>query len=220
MSRKPSELVALSPEQQALIDKGVLRYTLYLASCLGKKYGLTPSEQQEIYGIGTDKLSVIASRFNRNRGVKFLSYAAHRVKGSMLDHIRHTRGWRRQTPGYEIPISAYTNLAHLFYGGKRTKATPEESLGLEEIAWLKDKTPPDYDPTRQAERQKLLQRLSEVFGQLKPLERTVVILYYFEEKTLEEIGQQIHKEKSWVSRLHHRALIALRTLLDPPTQNS
>jgi RNA polymerase sigma factor for flagellar operon FliA len=217
MSRKPSELVALSPEQQALIDKGVLRYTLYLASCLGKKYGLTPSEQQEIYGIGTDKLSVIASQFNRNRGVKFISYASHRVKGSMLDHIRHTRGWRRKTRGYEIPISAYTNLAHLFYGGKRTKVTEDPALDLEDLAWLKDKARPDYDPVHQAEQQKLLRKLSEVFDQLKPLERTVIVLYYFEGKTLEEIGREIHKGKPWVSKLHHRALTALRTLLDPPT---
>ncbi|MBI4211445.1 MAG: sigma-70 family RNA polymerase sigma factor, partial [Deltaproteobacteria bacterium] len=51
--------------------------------------------------------------------------------------------------------------------------------------------------------------MRDAIGALPEKEKQLVIMYYFQNKTLEEIGERMGLSKSWTSRLHARALALL-----------
>ena len=51
--------------------------------------------------------------------------------------------------------------------------------------------------------------MRKAIGTLPEKEKQLVKMYYFQNKTLEEIGERLNLSKSWTSRLHARALSLL-----------
>ena len=67
-------------------------------------------------------------------------------------------------------------------------------------------TEANKDMERRAEFQKIKEKVCDAIEGLPDKERKLIKMYYFQNKTLEEIGQQLDLSKSWTSRLHARAL--------------
>jgi RNA polymerase sigma factor for flagellar operon FliA len=69
-------------------------------------------------------------------------------------------------------------------------------------------------PDQQLERLHLQARARKAMHRLPEKERRLLQLHYFEDKNLESAGAELGLSKSWVSRLHARAVDRLRQFLE------
>jgi RNA polymerase sigma factor (sigma-70 family) len=80
-----------------------------------------------------------------------------------------------------------------------------------------DSCPDAVDPSLSAE-DRIIQeewstRLHQALPRLSAQDRQIIYAYYFEGRNLEEIGDSVGLSKSWVCRLHGKAIVSLRGLL-------
>lgn len=83
--------------------------------------------------------------------------------------------------------------------------------GNEIIDTLADSTPLPPELFEQVERKELLDR---ALGEISPMHREVLVLYYVENLTFNEIGEILNKPLNTVKSQHRRAIAELRTILD------
>jgi RNA polymerase sigma factor for flagellar operon FliA len=84
-------------------------------------------------------------------------------------------------------------------------------LSLDERAY--DTADTSQNPEEVLQETEERQRLREAIAQLPEKNRQVLEGYYFQELSLEEIGQKLGLSKSWVCRVHAKSLELVRTLL-------
>jgi len=208
--------------RDALIEK----YMPFATSLATKMSRTLPSEVDYDDVLCNARLGLLeaAKRFDAKFGVDFKTFAYYRIKGAIYDGLRKT-GW--------IPRSLYSKIKFeqaaneylaanekrmdglsAFY--KRELAEVGDSInsvasiyvmsidGMENFE-IKD-TEANKDMERRAEFQKIKEKVCDAIEGLPDKERKLIKMYYFQNKTLEEIGQQLDLSKSWTSRLHARAL--------------
>ena len=76
--------------------------------------------------------------------------------------------------------------------------------------------PTDQAPTTSPvdlEREDLRRRLKDLLGTLSKRERLIVILYYYEQMTMKEIGATLDLSESRVSQMHSSILLRLKAQL-------
>ena len=71
------------------------------------------------------------------------------------------------------------------------------------------------DPEREMDAAELKDRIADAIESLPERERLVVALYYYENLTLREIGEVLGVTESRVSQLHTKAVLGLRSNLQP-----
>jgi RNA polymerase sigma factor for flagellar operon FliA len=76
--------------------------------------------------------------------------------------------------------------------------------------------PPSLNPEIIAEREAIRQVILETINELPENEKQVLVLYYYEDLTLKEIGQVLGVTESRVSQLHTKAIMHLRSRLKNP----
>ena len=86
------------------------------------------------------------------------------------------------------------------------------------FSWTPEDTALDaVDPGLSAEdriiQEELSARLHQALPRLSAQDRQIIQAYYFEGRNLEEIGDSVGLSKSWVCRLHGKAIVSLRGLL-------
>ncbi|MFH1653834.1 MAG: sigma-70 family RNA polymerase sigma factor [Pseudomonadota bacterium] len=166
-----------------------------------------------------------AKRFDPKQEVDFRTYAYYRIKGSIYDGLRRS-GWLPRTlyakVRFEEAASEY--LQNKAYGAQKDDVllskTDEEiadtvnqlasiyivSLeGSEECENLEEKSS-EMDVERRAEFMQVRKYMRAAIADLPDKEKKLIMMYYFQNRTLEEIGKRLELSKSWVSRLHARAL--------------
>ena len=165
-----------------------------------------------------------ARRFDASLNVDFKTFAYYRIKGAIYDGLRKT-GWIPRSLYARIKFEQATN-EYLQYMAEKTSATArlvEDELGegydtvnslasiyvisvdaSEEGMEIEDKKNKDIEQS--AEFQQVKQYMKEAIESLPDKERKLVKMYYFQNKTLEEAGEDMGLSKSWTSRLHARAL--------------
>jgi RNA polymerase sigma factor for flagellar operon FliA len=77
------------------------------------------------------------------------------------------------------------------------------------------KDPNAIDPHAELDSAELKDRLAEAIESLPERERLVIALYYYENLTLREIGEVLGVTESRVSQLHTKAVLGLRSALQP-----
>ena len=149
-------------------------------------------ELDELVASGTLGLTDAAQRFDPARGLSFLTFAHHRIRGAMLDLLRaQGRGPRRKAAEGERAPSP-----------KRCGAELDELPGTfvdAEVALLR------------AERHR---RLLDALANLPDRERCILERCYFDDQTLAEVGSSLGLSRSWACRLHARAVDQLRTAVE------
>ncbi len=85
-----------------------------------------------------------------------------------------------------------------------------ERLSLTELL----ESPSSLNPDSMVERDEIRKMVFDVIMGLPEKEKKVLILYYYEDLTLKEIGQVLEVTESRVSQLHTKAIFRLRTKLD------
>lgn len=165
-----------------------------------------------------------AQRFDVRFNVDFKTFAYYRIKGAIYDGLRKT-GW--------VPRSLYSKIkfdqaANDYLKtiteriAESTQAVKEDidsiydtvnslaSIYVMSLDGMDDFEVEDKaarkDIEHKAEFQKIKERMRDSIEELPDKERKLVKMYYFQNRTLEEIGARLNLSKSWTSRLHARAL--------------
>ncbi|KPK14604.1 MAG: hypothetical protein AMJ62_12555 [Myxococcales bacterium SG8_38] len=167
-------------------------------------------ELDDLIAFGFGGLLEAQLRFDPSRGVRFQTFAYHRVRGAMLDGVRKMsllprRAHERLKAAAETrPTAAPSELDKAFtrISASLTAATPlQGSHGQQtpEAALLKNEA---------------LSRLLTALPSLSPRQRLLVRGHYFEGRSLDSLARDLGISKSWASRLHTQALRQLRTAVE------
>jgi len=198
-------------------------------------------ELDDLISAGVFGLMDAIDAFDLSRGVKFETYCVPRIRGAMLDELR-TMDWvprlvrskasrlneaiktlearlgRSPTENelaHELSISVAelekmildANAVNLISLNKKWYET-DSYKDVREIDILEDKK--GEDPTRRIQKNDLMRLVTKG---LNRNERLIIILYYYEELTMKEIGATLDLSESRVSQMHSSIVQRLQNQL-------
>ena len=198
-------------------------------------------ELDDLISAGIFGLMDAIDAFDLSRGVKFETYCVPRIRGAMLDELRNmdwvprlvrnkasklaeatsTLGTKLGRQPSEAELAAHMELpiAELERMVQDASAIGLVSLNKEfgdsdsnksasEGTVLEDKR--SEDPTRRTYKHDLMRLVTKG---LSRSERLIIILYYYEELTMKEIGSALELSESRVSQMHSSIMRRLQTQL-------
>jgi len=198
-------------------------------------------ELDDLISAGVFGLMDAIDAFDLTRGVKFETYCVPRIRGAMLDELRtmdwvprlvrskasklqeaikelETKSGRHPTDqelaehmGLSIQelekMVLEANAVNLISLNKKWYET-DSYKDVREIDILEDKK--GEDPTRRIQKNDLMRLVTKG---LNRNERLIIILYYYEELTMKEIGATLDLSESRVSQMHSSIVQRLQTQL-------
>ena len=203
-------------------------------------YAKLPDEVEldDLISAGIFGLMDAIDAFDLGRGVKFETYCAPRVRGAILDELR-SMDWvprlvrsrahkldqaskaleaeygRRAS---DAEIATQMNISAAEYVKLKRDATAVSLVSLSrkwfetdsqkdvcEIDVLEDKR--GQDPVAEIQRRDLKEALTRG---LSRAEKLILVLYYYEEMTMKEIGATLDLSESRVSQMHSSILARLK----------
>jgi RNA polymerase sigma factor for flagellar operon FliA len=198
-------------------------------------------ELDDLISAGVFGLMDAIDAFDMSRGVKFETYCVPRIRGAMLDELR-TMDWvprlvrskasklneatkqletklGRHPTEVELAEHMQISLAELEKMTLEANAVGLISLNkkwyetdsykdVREIDILEDKK--GEDPTRRVQKNDLMRLVTKG---LNRNERLIIILYYYEELTMKEIGATLDLSESRVSQMHSSIVQRLQAQL-------
>ena len=191
----------------------------------------------DLVAYGTQGLIEAAERFDGRHGASFTTFAYYRVRGAIFDGLRGM-GWlpRGEYARMRFEEHAASYLANLAerdmgaqaYGDGRLRMLEDDvrdlanALGGVAAVFVTSLsrygegavTDPELHPQDRLERREIENSLRHVLAAMPDKERHLIEMYYFEDKTLEQVGVALGLSKSWTSRLHARAIELLRQGLE------
>ncbi len=199
-------------------------------------------ELDDLISAGVFGLMDAIDAFDLNRGVKFETYCVPRIRGAMLDELR-TMDWvPRLVRSKASKLAQATKALETQHGRAPTEEELGEYMGLtqkelekmimdanavnlvslnkrwyetdsykdvREIDILEDKK--GEDPTRRIQKNDLMRLVTKG---LNRNERLIIILYYYEELTMKEIGATLDLSESRVSQMHSSIVNRLQQQLN------
>lgn len=165
-----------------------------------------------------------AKRFDEGENVDFRTFAYYRIKGAIYDGLRRS-GWLPRTLYAKLKFEEASNeymqyksegavksLDHKAEADANNTVNTLASIYIISLDAQDDFDVPDdkaVDIEKKSEFLEVRNYMREAIGTLPDKEKQLVKMYYFQNKTLEEIGNKMGLSKSWTSRLHARALSLL-----------
>ena len=204
-------------------DSLIEQYIDYVHSIVGKlikHLNLPNSNFDEYVAAGYMGLVEAADRFNPESGSNFKSFAFLRIRGAIIDSIRATS---------ELTGKAYhlARAMQLVNDLRQTQSAESLAEMLEfaakgvimyrlslsdterEVGNLTDKSHPEKDLQSKQE----LNFLINIIKQLPEKQKLIITEHYLKDKSFIQISRsQKRMSKSWVSRLHDRAIENLKRL--------
>ncbi len=187
---------------------------------VGLVYGLVKrflgrgTERDELVQSGFVGLARAAASFDASRGSAFSSYAFKFIEGAMRECIRSERLIRMPRIEYENRVLDEEERIQTAFASellKRPLSIDSFSCGGEEN-FAKFESLAAYsgfedDCIKNA-------YIREMLNRLEPIEKNIVILRFFVEKTQKEAAKLLKISQSRVSKCEKAALIKLRTLIE------
>jgi RNA polymerase sigma factor for flagellar operon FliA len=199
-------------------------------------------ELDDLISSGTFGLMDAIDAFDPGRGVKFETYCSPRIRGSILDELRSMDWVPRlvRARAHQLSRAKQSLEAHL--GRKPRKEELAEEMDMDitdferlqqdadavgivsldsqygddegekdirEIDIIRDRK--SEDPPIEAQKRDLKDLLTKG---LTRAERLIVVLYYYEEMTMKEIGATLDLSESRVSQMHSSILLRLKAQLN------
>ena len=198
-------------------------------------------EMEDLVSAGMIGLLDAFHKFDAKKDVQFKTYAQFRIRGAIIDSLRamdwSPRELRRKGRAVEEAVRTATqqlgrvpeepeiaatmgldlneyqrllgDLSGLNIGSLHVQHT--EDSGEQEIAYIPGS--PEEDPLFICMKGEMKQLLADAIEDLPERERLVLMLYYFEELTMKEIGMTLGVVESRVSQIHTSAVMRLRSVL-------
>jgi RNA polymerase sigma factor for flagellar operon FliA len=229
-------------------DDGVrnrlIEHFLYLVRYNAERIGSKLPDEvdvDDLMSAGIFGLVDAIDAFDLERGVKFETYCAPRIRGAILDELRNMDWVPRlvrhrahkladATRALEMELGRVPNdeeIARRLNMNKpqfqkllrdanavslislsRKYADPDSQRDVFEIDVLPDDR--GCDPVAEAQKQDLKDLVSRG---LSRAERLIVVLYYYEQMTMKQIGQTLDLSESRVSQMHSAILERLKVQL-------
>ncbi len=214
-------------EQHALVHE-YQKYVDLVVGHLMRSMALPLTLKEDFMSAGFLGLVEAAERFDPKRGYEFRAYAFLRIRGAVIDHIRNSceisrhayRTLKSLESAQELRESELERLdpdekrreakrvAALAYLTKSATAFKLASAAVDQEQELEES--PD-NPETLLNFKRESKKIRHLVATLPEKERTIIEQYYFNDRNFTEIARS-HSglSKSWVSRLHDRALELLR----------
>ena len=187
-------------------------------------------ELDDLISAGVFGLMDAIDAFDMSRGVKFETYCVPRIRGAMLDELRSMDWVPRLVRSKASKLAAANKALETKFGRAPTHQELAEKMeisipelekmisdanavnlislnkkwyetdsykDIREIDILEDKK--GEDPTRRIQKNDLMRLVTKG---LNRNERLIIILYYYEELTMKEIGATLDLSESRVSQMH------------------
>ena len=195
-------------------------------------------EVDDLASAGIFGLMDAIERFEPERNIKFETYCTNRIRGAILDELRNLdwvpRLVRAQAHKLERSMNALetqlgrtpteqevaqnmgisvtdlteirreTHTAAAVSMHKRWTDTDDQT-GLQTIEIVEDRR--DLDPTRDLQKKELVDLITRG---LSRKERLILLLYYYEELTMKEIGATLDLSESRVCQIHTKIISRLK----------
>jgi len=195
-------------------------------------------ELDDLISAGIFGLMDAIDAFDPARGVKFETYCSPRIKGSILDELRSMDWVPRLVRARAHQLSKARHALEINLGRKPTEKEIAKELDMNEedfnrlqrdanavslvsldtkyndgdsekdvreIDVIKDKK--SQDPVTEAQKRDLKSLLGKG---LTRAERLIIVLYYYEEMTMKEIGATLDLSESRVSQMHSSIIDRLK----------
>jgi len=199
-------------------------------------------ELDDLISAGIFGLMDAIDAFDPERGVRFETYCSARIKGSILDELRSMYWVPRLVRARAHRLLRATNALELHLGRKPTEDEIAKELGLNmadftrlqkdanavgqvslntkysdgdgekdvrEIDIIKDER--SENPFVEVQKRDLKNLLTKG---LTRAERLIIVLYYYEEMTMKEIGATLDLSESRVSQMHSSIIDRLKAQLN------
>ena len=199
-------------------------------------------ELDDLISAGIFGLMDAIDAFDASRGVKFETYCSPRVRGSILDELRSMDWVPRLVRARASQLSKAMQSLETNHGRKPTEKEIAEKLNLgmdefdrlqrdanavslvslntkysdsdgekevREIDVIKDAK--SQDPLVESQKRDLKSLLTKG---LSRAEQLIVILYYYEEMTMKEIGATLDLSESRVSQMHSSIIQRLKAQMN------
>ncbi len=199
-------------------------------------------EVDDLISAGIFGLMDAIDAYDPERGVKFETYCAPRIKGSILDELRSMDWVPRLVRARAHQLARATHALEMHLGRKPGQEELAEELNMDmeefnrlrrdanaaslvslntkcgdnegekdvyEIDVIKDRR--SEDPLLEAQKRDLKNLLTKG---LSRAERLIIVLYYYEEMTMKEIGATLDLSESRVSQMHSSIVARLKAQMN------
>lgn len=190
-------------------------------------------EYDDLVGYGIFGLIDAIEKFDYGKNVKFETYASLRIRGAILDQIRKMDWIPRTLRQKQKRIDSAMSKIEAQMGRTATddELAAELEISTDELnSWqgqamvtnlvsLDEFTEAGSEikmnaaanshfeqPETAIEREELKENIAKALDSLTEKERSVIVLYYYEEMTLKEISRVLEVTESRVSQLHTKGL--------------
>jgi len=201
---------------------------LHLAKKISQSLPFSP-DFEDLVAYGQLGLVEASERFDATRGNSFGTFAFYRIKGAIYDGLREmgaisrSRSFRFAANANDLLMTEVDDTT--YNAGAATvddevKAVEKLvdslipiyflSLDAEGAMEVRDEaafTPADF------EQQDLLESVKKVLDEIEPEESEMLKKIYFQHLSMTDLAAQMGVTKSWVSRLHARAIKHLQAAL-------
>lgn len=197
-------------------------------------------EFEDLCSYGVFGLIDAVDKFDPGKEVKFETYASLRIRGEILDQIRKMDWIPRTVRQKQRQIDEAVRTVENRTGHPATDAEVAEELGLsgkELTTWQSQVNVTNLvslsefddaggepamdtsynthfiEPEKSVEQDEIKEKLGEALETLTEKEKTVVLLYYYEDMTLKEIAATLEVTESRVSQLHTKAIVKMKKVM-------
>ena len=180
----------LTPAQRDLVDQH-----LKLAALIAMDYSRRlPAniEHDDVEQAARMGLIDAALRFDSARGATFDTFARWRINGAIRDYLRSldavTKAERARINAGEASDVVHLNVDELYMEPRAAQRTPEEASMAAQFA----------------------AQLRNLVEGLNGRKRTIVREYYYQERTMADIGESLGVKEARISQVHKQSIEALR----------
>jgi RNA polymerase sigma factor for flagellar operon FliA len=208
----------LSMSRQELMKK----YLGLVKALAWKIHRKLPShvDVDELVGYGHLGLAEAARSFDESRGLKFSTFAYHRIRGAIFDGLGEMNWFKAS----DYHAGVYEKTAE---EPKSNDPTPRRDLAsrrsmVMSLAQIEaDQGDTLSDPGARAPGAKMEQaemetKVWELVRTLPAQTQQLIRWVYFDGLTLKEVAERMGHDKSWASRLHASALRHLQHAIEHP----
>jgi RNA polymerase sigma factor for flagellar operon FliA len=249
LPRDPAATLISAEEARKERDRMTVEHLPIVRFVARRIHGRLPKhvDIDDLISAGVIGLIDAFNKFDPEKNIQFRSYAEFRVRGAILDSMRALDWAPRDLRGkgravdeairsltllnscvpsdvdvsneLKLDLGKYQHLKAELKGLEVDTLYVKRSQDSvdEEMAYIP--TGPEEDPLFNCLQSEMKQRLIDAIDQLPPRERLVMTQYYFEEKTMREIGNSLGVVESRVSQQRASAIKRLRGMLPDMTSH-